>query len=213
MVDIEEFILSLAESFKSLSYLGIFLALCIEFVPAEIVLPLAGYWVYQGDMLLIGVVAAGSLGGVAGPLTLYWLGRYGGRPFLERYGKYFFIKPEALEKSDRFFEKHGGFVAFSGRFIPGIRTLISIPCGLAKMNVWVFCMYTFLAITPITFVYVYLGFYLGENWSKVGSLLDGYLLPVGIGFIVLFVLYLWVKGRRNKVKSQSVSTFLNKNKD
>ncbi|MCY7836502.1 DedA family protein, partial [Bacillus haynesii] len=109
--------------------------------------------------------------------------------------------------------KHGGFVAFSGRFIPGIRTLISIPCGLAKMNVWVFCIYTFLAITPITFVYVYLGFYLGENWSKVGSLLDGYLLPVGIGFIVLFVLYLWVKGRRNKIKSQNVSAFLNKNKD
>lgn len=107
MIDIEEFILSLAEAFKSLSYLGIFLALCIEFVPAEIVLPLAGYWVYQGDMLLIGVVAAGSLGGVAGPLTLYWLGRYGGRPFLERYGKYFFIKPEALEKSDRFLKSTG----------------------------------------------------------------------------------------------------------
>ncbi|BCE14100.1 hypothetical protein RSC3_01456 [Bacillus paralicheniformis] len=71
----------MAEAFKSLSYLGIFLALCIEFVPAEIVLPLAGYWVYQGDMLLIGVVAAGSLGGVAGPLTLYWLGRYGGGRF------------------------------------------------------------------------------------------------------------------------------------
>ncbi|WFA07394.1 DedA family protein [Bacillus sp. HSf4] len=203
----------MAEAFKSLSYFGIFLALCIEFVPAEIVLPLAGYWVYQGDMSLFGVVAAGSLGGVVGPLTLYWLGRYGGRPFLERYGKYFLIKPEALEKSDRFFEKHGGFVAFSGRFIPGIRTLISIPCGMAKMNVWVFSFYTFIAITPITFVYVYLGFSLGDNWSAVGGILDKYLLPIGIGIVVLFVLYLVVKNRRSKMKTESVSAFLNKNKD
>ncbi|MBU8787196.1 DedA family protein [Bacillus sp. FSL M8-0052] len=211
VIDIEELILSMAEAFKSLSYFGIFLALCIEFVPAEIVLPLAGYWVYQGDMSMWGIVLAGSLGGVVGPLTLYWLGRYGGRPFLERYGKYFFIKPEALDKADRFFEKHGGFVAFSGRFIPGIRTLISIPCGLAKMNVWAFCMYTFFAITPITFVYVYLGFYLGENWKNVGSLLDGYLLPIGIAIVVLFILYLFWKNRRNKIKA--AQPFLDKNRD
>ncbi|BBP88773.1 hypothetical protein BsIDN1_23910 [Bacillus safensis] len=87
----------------------------------------------------------------------------------------FFIKPESLDKSDAFFEKHGGFVAFSGRFIPGVRTLISIPCGIAKMNVGVFCLYTFLAITPITFVYVYLGFMLGENWKEVGAMIDPYL--------------------------------------
>ncbi|MDA1475810.1 DedA family protein [Bacillus changyiensis] len=213
MIDIEQLILSMVEAFKNLSYFGVFLALCIEFIPAEVVLPLAGYWVYQGDMSLIGVVLAGSLGGVVGPLTLYWLGRYGGRPFLERYGKYFFIKPEALEKSDRFFEKYGGFVAFSGRFIPGVRTLISIPCGLAKMNVWVFSIYTFLAITPITFVYVYLGFYLGENWSAVGRLLDKYLLPLGMAIAVLSILYLYIKYKQNKVKTESLTSFLNKNKD
>ncbi|BBP88772.1 hypothetical protein BsIDN1_23900 [Bacillus safensis] len=92
MINIEDFIISLADAFKNLSYFGIFLALCIEFVPAEVVLPLAGYWVSEGDMAFIGVVAAGSIGGVAGPLTLYWLGRYGGRPFLNKYGKYFFYK-------------------------------------------------------------------------------------------------------------------------
>lgn len=184
-----------------MSYFGIFLALCIEFVPAEVVLPLAGYWISKGDMAFIGVVAAGSIGGVAGPLTLYWLGRYGGRPFLNKYGKYIFIKPESLDKSDAFFEKHGGFVAFSGRFIPGVRTLISIPCGIAKMNVWVFCLYTFLAITPITFVYVYLGFVLGENWKEVGAILDPYLLPIGIGVVLLFVLYLFLKRRKRKTET------------
>lgn len=104
---IEELVMSWIEAFKSLSYFGIFLALCIEFIPAEIVLPLAGYWVSKGDMTLFGAVLAGSLGGVAGPLTLYWIGRYGGRPFLERFGKYLFIKPEALDKSDEFFKSMG----------------------------------------------------------------------------------------------------------
>ena len=86
LVNIEDLIISLADAFKNLSYFGIFLALCIEFVPAEVVLPLAGYWVSEGDMAFIGVVAAGSIGGVVGPLTLYWLGRYGGRPFLNYVG-------------------------------------------------------------------------------------------------------------------------------
>lgn len=195
---IEALVMQLIEAFKSLSYFGIFLALCIEFIPAEIVLPLAGYWVSKGDMTLIGVIIAGSLGGVAGPLTLYWIGRYGGRPFLERFGKYIFIKPEALDKSDQFFQKHGGFVAFSGRFLPGVRTLISIPCGIAKMNVWAFSVYTFLAMLPITFVYVYLGVKLGQNWKEVGSILDQYMLPAGICIVLVFAIYLFMKKRKRR---------------
>ncbi|WP_430743087.1 DedA family protein [Bacillus atrophaeus] len=209
---IEALVMQLIEAFKSLSYFGIFLALCIEFIPAEIVLPLAGYWVSKGDMTLIGVIIAGSLGGVAGPLTLYWIGRYGGRPFLERFGKYIFIKPEALDKSDQFFQKHGGFVAFSGRFLPGVRTLISIPCGIAKMNVWAFSIYTFLAMLPITFVYVYLGVKLGQNWKEVGSILDQYMLPAGICIVLVFAIYLFMKKKKKKSKSDNLSVFLNKDK-
>ncbi|MCY9108451.1 DedA family protein [Bacillus atrophaeus] len=209
---IEALVMQLIEAFKSLSYFGIFLALCIEFIPAEIVLPLAGYWVSKGDMMLIGVIIAGSLGGVAGPLTLYWIGRYGGRPFLERFGKYIFIKPEALDKSDQFFQKHGGFVAFSGRFLPGVRTLISIPCGIAKMNVWAFSVYTFLAMLPITFVYVYLGVKLGQNWKEVGSILDQYMLPAGICIVLVFAIYLFMKKKKKKSKSENLSVFLNKDK-
>ncbi|KAA6453826.1 DedA family protein [Bacillus atrophaeus] len=209
---IEALVMQLIEAFKSLSYFGIFLALCIEFIPAEIVLPLAGYWVSKGDMTLIGVIIAGSIGGVAGPLTLYWIGRYGGRPFLERFGKYIFIKPEALDKSDQFFQKHGGFVAFSGRFLPGVRTLISIPCGIAKMNVWAFSVYTFLAMLPITFVYVYLGVKLGQNWKEVGSILDQYMLPAGICIVLVFAIYLFMKKKKKKSKSENLSVFLNKDK-
>lgn len=202
MILIEDVILSMIEAFKSLSYAGIFLALSIEFIPAEIVLPLAGYWVSRGDMTFAGAVFAGSLGGLSGPLVLYWIGRWGGRPFLLKFGKYIWIKPESLQKSDEFFQKHGGFVAFSGRFLPGVRTLISLPCGIAKMNVWVFSLYTYIAMLPITYVYVYLGMKLGENWKSVGSILDQYMLPFGIFIVLLFVVYMLMR-RRSGIKADS----------
>ncbi len=195
---VESLILTIVEYFKELSYFGIMLALTIEFVPAEIVLPLAGFWVYQGDMTLWGTVLAGTIGGTLGPLTLYAVGRYGGRPILLKYGKYFFINEEKLQKADIFFEKNGAVVAFTARFLPGVRTLISIPCGMSKMNVWAFSMYTFLAMFPITFIYVYLGFKLGENWEDVGSLANQYILPIGIGLLVLFLIYKLIQMKKNK---------------
>ena len=192
-INMEDLIIEFIEFLKGLSYFGVLIALTFEFVPAELVLPLAGYWVYQGDMNLWLVVLAGTIGGTFGPLTLYTLGRYGGRPFLLKYGKYFFIKEKQLNKADEFFEKHGGKVAFTARFLPGVRTLISIPCGMAKMNVWVFSIYTFIAMLPITFLYVYLGFKLGPQWKEVGALANGYLLPAGAGVLIIFVLYVIMK--------------------
>ncbi|MED4128732.1 MULTISPECIES: DedA family protein [Shouchella] len=195
----EQLLFDLMEWFKDLSYLGVFIALCIEFIPAELVLPLAGFWVSEGEMLFWGVVVAGSLGGVVGPLTLYSIGRFGGRPLLEKYGKYIFMKEENLQKADRFFQSHGAFVAFSARFLPGVRTLISVPCGMAKMNPWIFSLYTFLAMAPITFFYVYFGVELGENWAEVKGLLQQYLVPFGIGLVMVFFIYLLVKRRKSSV--------------
>ncbi|MFS0593996.1 DedA family protein [Cytobacillus horneckiae] len=206
----EQLILDLVNWFKDLSYIGIFLALCIEFIPAEVVLPLSGFWVSEGDMRFWGVVIAGSLGGVVGPLTLYALGRFGGRPFIEKYGKYFFIKEDSLRKADAFFEKHGAFVAFSARFLPGVRTIISIPCGMAKMNVWVFSLYTLLAMAPITFFYVYLGVKLGQNWADVKGILNEYMLPFGVALVIGFIVYLLIKRKKNKEKTESINEFMTK---
>ncbi len=190
----EELALSFIEFLKQFSYLGVLIALTFEFIPAELVLPLAGFWVYEGDMKYWLVVLAGTIGGTTGPLTLYALGRFGGRPFLMKYGKYLFIKEKQINKADEFFEKHGGIVAFSARFLPGVRTLISIPCGMAKMNVWVFSIFTFTAMLPITAFYVYLGVKLGPRWKDVGSIADQYLLPIAIGMVVFLVLYfMWKK--------------------
>ncbi|WP_405115585.1 DedA family protein [Paenibacillus sp. FSL K6-1217] len=191
---ITEFILF----FKDLSYAGIMIALSFEFVPAEIVLPLAGYWVYLGDMKLILTILAGTVGGTLGPLTLYALGRFGGRPMIDKFGKYLFIRPHHLEASDRFFEKYGSGVAFYGRFIPGVRTLISIPCGIAKMNVFAFSLYTFLAMLPITSIYVYLGFKLGSQWEHVDELVKPYLIPAATLFLLGFGLYVLSKRYRRR---------------
>ncbi|MBY6038357.1 DedA family protein [Fictibacillus nanhaiensis] len=180
----EALILSFIDFLKQFSYLGLIIALTFEFVPAELVLPLAGFWVFEGDMNYWVAVLAGTLGGTLGPLTLYALGRYGGRPFLMKYGKYVFIKEKEINAADRFFGKYGAGVAFFGRFLPGVRTTISVPCGMARMNVWVFSTYTFLAMLPITAFYIYLGKQFGPQWKDVGTKAEEYMLPIA-GLIIL----------------------------
>ncbi|MGE6573637.1 DedA family protein [Paenibacillus xylanexedens] len=179
--------------FKDLSYAGLVIALSFEFVPAELVLPMAGYWVYLGDMKLWLAILAGTVGGTLGPLTLYALGRYGGRPMVEKFGKYFLIRPHHLDASDKFFEKYGSGVAFYGRFVPGIRTVISIPCGMAKMNVFKFSIFTFLAMLPITSLYIYLGFKLGSQWEHVDEIVKPYIVPAAVVFLGAFGLYVLLK--------------------
>ncbi|MGF9964407.1 DedA family protein [Bacillus rhizoplanae] len=183
----EQLILDFIHYLKQFSYFGVIFALTFEFVPAEIVLPLVGYWVYEGDMTFWIAVLAGTIGGTTGPLTLYALGYYGGRPLLLKYGKYFFIKEEQIQKADYFFVKYGPVVAFTGRFVPGVRTLISIPCGMAKMNIVQFTIYTFVAMVPVTTLYIYVGMKLGPHWQKAGAIVDQYMLPI-LGVVFVFMI-------------------------
>jgi membrane protein DedA with SNARE-associated domain len=189
----EQLIIDFVYFLKELSYLGIIIALTIEFIPAEVVLPLAGYWVFQGDFNLIYTILAGTVGGTFGPLTLYALGRYGGRPVVEKYGKYFFIRKKEILIADLFFSKYGIWVAFFSRAVPGVRTAISIPCGMAKMNVFLFTIFTFLAMLPLTTLYVYLGFKLGQEWDKVGPLAKSYILPITCAVFVCLTIFIFYK--------------------
>lgn len=161
----------------------------------EIILPMAGFWIAQGEYSYWLMVLAGTVGGTIGPLTLYAVGRYGGRPIVLKYGKFFLINEKQVNASDKFFAKYGAGVAFFGRFMPIVRTAISVPCGMTKMNVWKFTIYTFLAMFPITALYVYLGIKLGENWEQAGDLFKQYLQPFVIIIIVLAVIYAIYKYR------------------
>ena len=186
---LDTIIISMVEFFKGFGYFGVLLALCFEFIPAEIVLPMAGFWISQGEFNYYLMVLAGTIGGTIGPITLYALGRYGGRPLVLKYGKYFLVNEKQVNAADKFFAKYGAGVAFFARFMPVVRTAISVPCGMAKMSLTKFSIYTFAAMLPITALYVYLGIKLGENWEEAGALFKQYLQPFIIALVILALIY------------------------
>ena len=197
---IESFILLVIDFFKNFGYLGVLLALCFEFVPAEIVLPMAGFWVSQGEYNYILMVIAGTIGGTIGPITLYALGLYGGRPLVIKYGKFFLINEKQVNAADRFFEKYGAGVAFFARFLPVVRTAISVPCGMTKVPLGKFTLYTFCAMLPITALYIYLGMILQENWEQASTLFAKYSQPFIIA-IVVFIVCFFIYKYRAKIKA------------
>lgn len=169
-------------------YLGIFLLMTIEssFIPfpSEIVLIPAGYLASKGDMNM-GMIMLSALGGsMAGAFINYFLALFLGRKILKKYGKYFFISEDALLKMDTYFQKHGHISTFIGRLVPGIRQLISIPAGLARMNLAVFSTYTALGAGIWALILVMLGYFIGENQE----LIESYLKQITIGVLMALVL-------------------------
>jgi len=181
-------------------YLGIFLLMTIEssFIPfpSEIVLIPAGYLAHQGEMHL-GMIMSAALGGsMLGAFINYFLALLLGRKLLLRYGKYFFISNESMEKMDKYFAKHGAISTFIGRLIPGIRQLISIPAGLSRMNLVTFSTYTALGAGIWAFILVMLGYFIGENQEMI----DIYLKQITIVLLVLLVLLGFWYTYKNKKK-------------
>ncbi|WP_435368122.1 DedA family protein [Neobacillus niacini] len=189
----KEFIFSILEFLSELGYFGIALGLMIEVIPSEIVLGYGGYMISEGILGYPGAIIAGTIGGTFAQLFLYWAGYYGGRPFLEKYGKYVFIKKKQIDLSEQWFSKYGVGVIFFARFIPVVRHAISIPAGIAKMSATKFTLYTVAAIIPWTILFLYLGHALGENWSHIKEYAAQYTLPIIIGAVILGVIYYLIK--------------------
>ncbi|MFT5835945.1 MAG: membrane protein DedA with SNARE-associated domain [Sulfurimonas sp.] len=169
-------------------YVGIFCLMAVEssFIPfpSEIILIPAGYLASKGDMSLGMIMFSGLGGSMVGAFINYYLALTLGRKILQKYGKYFFIKESALDKMDEFFKKHGHISTFTGRLIPGIRQLISIPAGIARMNLVVFSTYTALGAGIWAFILTMLGYSIGENQE----LIDTYLKQITIGVLILLIL-------------------------
>ncbi len=183
-------------------YLGIFLLMTIEssFIPfpSEIVLIPAGYLASQGQMSIPLIMASGLAGSLAGAFINYYLALLLGRKMLQRYGKYFFIKENALIKMDNYFEKHGHISTFIGRLIPGIRQLISIPAGLAKMNLIVFTSFTALGAGIWALILTLLGYFIGQNQDLINSYLNQISIIVLILLILLASWYAYYQKNKNK---------------
>jgi membrane protein DedA with SNARE-associated domain len=189
----KEFIFSILEFLSELGYFGIALGLMIEVIPSEIVLGYGGYMISEGILGYPGAIIAGTIGGTFAQLFLYWAGYYGGRPFLEKYGKYVFIKKKQIDLSEQWFSKYGVGVIFFARFIPVVRHAISIPAGIAKMSATKFTIYTVAAIIPWTILFLYLGHALGKNWSHIKEYAAQYTMPIIIGAVILGVIYYLIK--------------------
>ncbi|WP_226678748.1 DedA family protein [Mesobacillus jeotgali] len=176
----QEFIMAVLDWLSGLGYIGIAIGLMLEVIPSEIVLGYGGYMISEGTIGFTGAVVAGTIGGTIAQLFLYWLGYFGGRPMLEKYGKYLLINKHHLEVSEKWFNQYGSGVIFSARFIPVVRHAISIPAGIAGMSAIKFTLYTIAAMIPWTVFFLYLGIVLGENWSEIKDIAKPFIIPISI---------------------------------
>ncbi len=195
--------LYLVDKVGDMGYFGIFLLMFLESTffpfPSEVIMIPAGYLAYKGEMNLVAVIVVGILGSVAGALFNYYLARHFGRAFLLRYGKYMLIKPQTLEKLEAFFRKHGELSTFNGRLIPGIRQLISLPAGLAKMNVAKFSFYTALGAGIWVIILVALGYLLGSNEALLSKYLRSATLIALLSVAIITLFYIIRKRRRKEI--------------
>lgn len=184
-------------------YLGIFLLMAVEssFIPfpSEIVMIPAGYLASEGKMSISMIMLSGVGGSLLGAFINYYLALLLGRRILQKYGKYFFVKESALVKMDSFFEAHGAISTFTGRLIPGVRQLISVPAGLSRMNLSVFSIYTALGAGIWALVLTLLGYYIGENKELISIYLKQitYTLLIILG-IIGFIYYKYQKRKGKK---------------
>ncbi|MFZ0629806.1 MAG: DedA family protein [Acidobacteriaceae bacterium] len=150
-------------------YAGVLLLMAIESacipLPSEIIMPFAGYLVHTGRLSLIGVATAGAIGCNLGSAIAYWIGAYGGRPFIARYGRFVLLNHHDLDRADHFFQRYGGITVFIGRLLPIVRTFIALPGGIARMPQLRFHLYTFLGSWPWCFVLAWAGMRLGQAWD------------------------------------------------
>ena len=157
----------------------------------------AGYLASQGEMNLYLAITIGILGSLTGALFNYFLAIKFGRGFLLKYGKYFFLKEDSLDKLEKFFQNHGHISTFTGRLIPGIRQYISLPAGLAKMDKLLFSIYTALGAGIWVIVLALLGYFLGNNQNLIKEYLHQITIAVVTIIAVVLGIYFWVK--REKV--------------
>lgn len=193
-----QYIHQILDFFASLGYLGVALGLLIEVIPSEIVLAYAGYLVAGGHINFWGAVIAGSLAGTLAQLFLYWLGYYGGRPFIEKYGKYLLINKHHIDVAEKWFSDYGVGVIFTARFVPVVRHAISIPAGLSKMSIKKFTLYTFLAIIPWSILFIYIGKKLGKNWDTAKHVIAPYTPLLIVIAIALLIVYILIKKLKSK---------------
>ncbi len=164
-------------------------------VPSEAVMPFAGFLIESGQFSFGGVVAVSTLGSIAGSLISYYMGAWGGEPFVRRFGRFLLLDMHHLEITKNFFGKYGEKAIFISRFVPVVRHLISIPAGVGRMNLWKFSLYTVIGAGMWNAFLTWVGFVLKENWSVVRHYTEiiDIVVVAGILFVMVYFIYSQVK--------------------
>ena len=202
---IDDFVIPFLNSlYGGVGYIGVMVAMAIESamvpLPSELILPYAGFLVSDPTQIepLTGqpwnfwiVVVFATIGNTLGSLVAYGIGAYGGRPFLERYGKYLLIRPHEIELADQFFARHGAATVFIGRLLPIVRTFISFPAGVARMRISTFIIYSTAGAFIWSALLVYAGTVLGANWAQIRHALQPFDLAIAVGVVLAVVVFVW----------------------
>jgi membrane protein DedA with SNARE-associated domain len=189
---------------SSLGYFGVFLAMTIESacipLPSEIIMPFAGFLVFKGQMNFVLAVLIGTVGNLAGSLIVYWVGMKGGRPLIEKYGKYILLSHHDLDLADSWFAKYGRSTVFFTRMLPVVRTFISFPAGVAKVPMKIFIPYTFLGALIWSVFLTFVGVKMGANWHTLSEYFHKADLLIAIIIVVGIVWYVWRHFKRRNRK-------------
>lgn len=197
---------------SALGYSGIVLLMAIESacipLPSEVIMPFSGYLVYTGRFNLWAVGVAGAIGCVLGSLVAYWVGMYGGRRLIERYGRYILISKHDLDLADRWFARYGEIIVFASRLLPVIRTFIAFPAGVARMNLTRFIIYTFAGSLPWCLGLAYVGQKLGEEWDKnetLKSWFHRFDFVIGIIGLLFAIWWVWRHVKNSRAEDNAVA--------
>ena len=190
--------------YGAVGYIGVMLAMAIESamvpLPSELILPYAGFLVSDTTQLepltrspwnFWIVVIFATIGNTLGSLVAYAIGAYGGRPFLERYGKYLLIRPHEIELADSFFQRHGNATVFIGRLLPIVRTFISFPAGVARMPIVPFIVYSTAGAFLWSALLIYAGTLLGSNWLAIRHALQPFDLAIAVMVVLAVLGFIW----------------------
>lgn len=202
---IDNFVIPFLDSlYGSVGYLGVSIAMAIESamipLPSELILPYAGFLVSDptkleplthGPWSFWIVVIVATIGNTIGSVIGYYIGAWGGRPFLERWGKYLLIRPHEIELADRFFQKYGAATAFFSRLLPIVRTFISFPAGVARMNLFKFIVYSTAGAFLWSTALVWAGVQLGSRWTDIRHALQPFDLLIAVLVVALIALFIW----------------------
>ena len=185
-------------------YLGVFFGMALESacipIPSEAILPFGGFLSYSGRLNLYWVILLGTLGGTFGSLAAYYLGKLGGRPLVEKYADRLRLNRAHLEKSDYYFDKYGEKIVFFSRLIPIIRTFISLPAGISRMDVRKFLIYTFAGSLLWSTILGYAGFAMGQNWVLMRTWFHFADIAVA-AVIVFYIVYMFAARIKKRVNA------------